>query len=190
MNRPNSALLLAALFILFSAPGAQADTKSELETYFAAMDSADKVMGVIAQEMQTALGGIKAAMAKPNFDAGPLKAELDGFEARMTQQKAEVAALEVPAEAKAHHGYILQQYDTAILVLGETTPMLDIAVKVVQVRDDETLTDEQKKTALKALQAELMGHQGKVKELAGQGKQFFQQATSQRKSLSETYNLK
>lgn len=181
----------ALLLVVFIAGCNQ--EKTQVTEYLKQIDASNTKMKALAEEMKSSMSGLQKEIASGNFDAEKIKANIQSFADKMKAEKEHIEGLPVPEKAKALHDLEVKQYQTAVDVLGQTIPMIDIAKKMsdgaAKIRKDP----KQAKAVmaeLKAAQGEMMEIQKKVAELAKQGKDYEDKAKAEQKKLEEEFGIK
>lgn len=184
-------LTAATLLVVMLLAGCSQE-KAQVTTYLKALEASNTKMKAIAEDMQKSMGGLQAQIQSGDFDAEAIKGQISGFADKMKEEKAHIEGLDVPEKAQGLHDVIVKQYQTAIDVLGETAPMIDIAKEMADAgammkKDPKKAKEvmEQMKTA----QGKMMEIQKKVQELAKQGQDFEEKAKAEQKKLQEEFGI-
>jgi len=181
---------VALLLVVFVAGCNQ--EKTEVTNYLKELEASNEKMKGIAENMQQSMGGLQQEIASGNFDAEAIKAQIQEFADKMSEEKTHIEGLPVPEKAKALQEATLKQYQTAVEVLGETIPMIDIAKKMSEAAK-EIKADPSKAKAImenmKTAQTEMQEIQKKVAELAGQGKEYEDTAKAEQKKLRDEFGI-
>jgi chromosome segregation ATPase len=181
-----TALLLVVLFAGCS------QEKAQVTNYLKELEASNNKMKGIAEEMQTSMGGLQQEIASGNFDAEAIKGQIQSFADQMDAEKKHIEGLTVPAKAQALQDAAVKQYQTAVDVLGETIPMIDIAKRMSDAAQ-EIKADPSKAKAImedmKSAQTEMQEIQKKVAELATQGKGYEDTVKAEQKKLQEEFGI-
>jgi chromosome segregation ATPase len=187
--RKNFSVLLLLLVAAISGCNQE---KAQVETYLNALTTSNEAMKAIAKEMETSMGGLREEISGGSFDAEKIKEKLKGFEGQMNDQKKKVEGLSVPEKCKVLHDTTVEQYQTAIEVLGKTPGMIDIAKKMSDVAEKLKKDPKQMKALqpeMTAAQEEMMKIQMGVMELAKKGQELDGKAKAERKKLEEEFKI-
>lgn len=166
--------------------------KAQVTEYLQALDASNTKMKTLAKEMESSMSGLQQEIAGGNFDAEAIKGKITGFQDKMRAEKEHIEGLQVPEKAKALHDVAVKQYQTAVDVLGETLPMIDIAKQMSEAAKKIKADPKKAKEVMaemKEAQAKMMEIQGRVAELAKQGKEYEETAKAEQKKLQEEFGI-
>lgn len=166
--------------------------KTQVETYLKELKASNDTMKATAEDMEKSMGGLQQEIAGGNFDAEKVKSKIKEFEDKMKAEKGKVEGLSVPEKAKTLHDTTVKQYEVAILVLGKTPGMIDIAKKMSDGAAKLKADPKQQKAVMAELQAaqgDMMKIQTEVMELAKQGQELDTTAKAEKKKLEEEFKI-
>lgn len=179
-------ILIAILFV-----GCNQE-KADVTTYLQALEASNLRMSAILDEMQTSTSGLQQEILDGTFDPQASKANINTFVERMKEEKAQIAALNVPEKAKGLHEMVLNQNQVAIDVLVVTAPMLDHAKEMADLGRQMKANPKKSREIMAQLQAprqKMAAIEAKAGELAAQGREYEAKAKEEQKKLQDEFGL-
>ena len=185
-------ILIATALLFVAVLTGCSQEKAKVTAYMQALEASNAQMKSIAKDMEASMSGLQAEIQGGKFDAEAVKVKIVGFSDQMKTEKGNLEGLEVPEKAKALHDLVVKQYQTAIEVLAETGPMIDMAKEMTDATK-MVEKDPSKGAEIMAKMQETGGKiqavQSKVAELAKKGQGFEQQARAEQERLAEEFGI-
>ena len=185
-------ILIATALLFVAVLTGCSQEKAKVTAYMQALEASNANMKGIAKDMEASMSGLQAEIQGGKFDAEAVKAKIVGFSDKMKAEKSGLEGMEVPEKAKTLHDLVINQYQTAIEVLAETGPMIDMAKEMTDATKMVQEDPSKGKEIMAKMQetgAKIQEVQSKVAELAAKGQGFEEKASAEQKRLAEEFGI-
>lgn len=185
-------VLIATALLFVAVLTGCSQEKAKITTYMQALEASNAQMKGIAKDMEASMSGLQDEIQGGKFDAEAVKTKIVGFSDKMKAEKSNLEGMEVPEKAKVLHDLVVNQYQTAIEVLAETGPMIDMAkimTDATKMVKDDPSKGKEVMAKMQATGAEIQAVQTKVGELAKKGQEFEMKAREEQKRLAEEFGI-
>ena len=185
-----SVVLVAVAFITKSF--APSGLERSLVEYLRVTDGYNAEMKSVAKRMEQEMSGLQAKIQSGNFPVEEIKTRILSFAREMNDIRGKLENLSPSLEAAEYQELSLQKYQTAINVLAETPPIIDLAHKMMEatnlVKEDPSQS-EKVMGEMQKMGNDIQAIQAKVADLAKRGHELEESVKKERKRLIVEYKL-